>query len=121
MVVSHKTEYDADDMKVHASGDRVYQVSKELSATDANGESIGMVRFKGKGRHWFFDELDRMVRTKDNLGAYYLRALQNLMDAGLPVSYVSCSPDEWAEIDIHPDLSTVRDALGSKLDILVDE
>ena len=35
-------------------------------------------------------------------------ALQNLMDAGLPVNYVSSTPGEWAEVDIRPDLSTLK-------------
>ena len=120
MVVSRKQEYDDDDMKVHISGDRVYKVSKELARDVANGESIGMIKFRQSGGRWFSDELDRMVREKENLDTYYLQAIQNLMDSGLPVNYVECSPDEWAEIDIHPDLTSVREALGSKLSKITD-
>ena len=120
MVVSRKPEYDEDDMKVGISGDRVYKVSKELSADHANGESIGMIKFRESGARWFSDELDLMVRGKQNLDAYYLQAIQNLMDRGLPVNYVTCDPDEWAEIDIHPDLRSVREALGNKLGKVID-
>ena len=121
MVVSRKDAYDEDDMKVQISGDRVYKVSKELTEEEANGESIGMIKFQGKGRHWFADELNRMVRVKQNLDVYYLRALQALMDAGLPVNYTNCAPDDWAEIDFHPDLVTLKSTLESKIELLDGE
>jgi choline kinase len=120
MVVSRKPEYDDDDMKVHISADRVYKVSKDLARDVTNGESIGMIKFRQSGGRWFSDELDRMVREKENLDTYYLQAIQNLMDNGVPVNYVECSPDEWAEIDFHPDLTSVREALGSKLSTVTD-
>ena len=120
MVVSQKPEYDEDDAKVYTSGDRVLKVSKELSPSDANGESIGMIRFRGIGRNWWFDELDRLVREKENHKSNYLLPLQGLIDRSLPVNYVTCGPDEWAEIDIHPDLRSVRDALEHKFEDVID-
>ena len=120
MVVSRKPEYDEDDAKVYTSGDRVYKVSKELKPKDANGESIGMVKFKENGRSWWFNELDSLIRSRKGLKASFLDALQSLMDDGLPVNYVTCSPDEWAEIDIHPDLKSVRETLGNKLGKVMD-
>lgn len=118
MVVSRKESYDEDDMKVRISGDRVYKVSKELMADEANGESIGMIKFQGQGRRWFADELNRMVRIKENLNVYYLSAVQGVMDAGLPVNYVTCTPSDWAEIDFHPDLVALKASLDSKIDLL---
>ena len=118
MVVSRKESYDEDDMKVHISGDRVYKVSKELMADEANGESIGMIKFLGQGRRWFADELNRMVRIKENLNVYYLNAIQAVMDAGLPVNYVTCAPSDWAEIDFHPDLVALKASLDTKIDLL---
>ena len=102
-------------MKVHVQGGTVRKVSKELAAGDANGESIGMIRFSAKGRAWFAAELDRMVRNKSSLDMYYLQALQNIMDSGLPVHLSPCSPDEWAEIDFHPDLMSLRERLSQQV------
>ncbi len=121
MVVSRKESYDEDDMKVHISGDRVYKVSKRLMADEANGESIGMIKFQGQGRRWFADELNRMVRIKENLNVYYLSAIQAVMDAGLPVNYVTCAPGDWAEIDFHPDLVALKASLDSKIDLLQEQ
>ena len=116
MVVSHKPEYDEDDMKVHTSGDRVHKVSKQVPQDETNGESIGMMRFSQRGRDRFFAELDTMVRDKSNQDRYYLEALQRLMDSGWPVTHVACKPDEWAEIDFHPDLTSLRKRLGETVE-----
>lgn len=115
MVVSHKDAYDEDDMKVHIDGGSIRKVSKELTADQANGESIGMIKFSKAGRDWFFAELARAVRTKEALDWYYLRALQNMMDAGLPVGHSPCAPSEWAEIDFHPDLVTLKERFSREL------
>jgi choline kinase len=115
MVVSKKDSYDEDDMKVHINGTSVRNVSKELSPKESNGESIGMIKFSKRGRDWFFRELDRCVRDKEALNWYYLRALQNMMDAGLPITYSICTPNEWAEIDFHPDLVTLKERLSREL------
>ncbi len=115
MVVSHKDSYDDDDMKVQIKGTLVRKVSKELTAEESNGESIGMIKFSKAGRDWFFKELERSVRRKEALDWYYLRALQNMMDAGLPITYSSCAPNEWAEIDFHPDLVTLKERLSREL------
>lgn len=115
MVVSQKDAYDEDDMKVHIDGTSIKKVSKELSVEESNGESIGMIKFSKIGRDWFFGELDRSVRNKEALDWYYLKALQNMMDAGLPIGYSACEPNEWAEIDFHPDLVTLKERLSREL------
>jgi len=115
MVVSKKGQYDEDDMKVHIEGESVQKVSKALSESEANGESIGMIKFSPKGREWFAAELGRMVRHKPSLDVFYLQAIQNLMDQGLPVRYSTCTPEEWAEIDFHPDLMLLKERIGQEL------
>lgn len=115
MVVSKKDSYDEDDMKVHLEGISVRRVSKGLTPEESNGESIGMIKFSKQGRDWFFEELDRSVRDKEALDWYYLRALQNMMDSGLPVTYSICNPSEWAEIDFHPDLVILKERLSRDL------
>jgi len=121
MVVSHKPAYDEDDMKVHTRGERVHKVSKKVSPDETNGESIGMMKFSQRGRDRFFAELDTMVRDKSNHDSYYLEALQRIMDSGWPVNYVACKPNEWAEIDFHPDLVSLKKMLGKTVDSLLPE
>ena len=43
------------------------------------------------------------------------------MDSGWPVTHVACKPDEWAEIDFHPDLTSLKKRLGETVDSLLPE
>ncbi len=108
MVIDRKPEYDLDDMKVVTRGDIVLRVSKEIDPKEANGESIGMILFKDKGRMIVSDTLEDMVRREENKSIFYLAALQRIIDRGYKVHYHECSKDDWAEIDFHSDLSFIR-------------
>lgn len=109
MVIDRKEVYDEDDMKVVTKGDVIQRVSKKISETEANGESVGIMAFRGHGRDRFRDKLDEMVRDPANHDVFYLAALNALMEEGYPVSFSECSPDDWAEIDFHPDLALIRE------------
>ncbi|MBN2070040.1 MAG: phosphocholine cytidylyltransferase family protein [Candidatus Krumholzibacteriota bacterium] len=108
MVIDRKEKYDSDDMKVVTSGGLVHKVSKQIGEEEANGESIGMIMFRGKGRGIILDTLEEMARKEENKQIFYLAALQNIMDKGYPVHYHECSREDWAEIDFHSDLSFIR-------------
>jgi len=108
MVIDRKDKYDEDDMKVVTDGELVLKVSKEIPVEEANGESIGMILFRRKGRSIIRETLERMVRVDENKNIFYLAALQNIMDKGYPVHFHECSPQDWAEIDFHSDLSFIR-------------
>jgi len=109
MVIDRKERYDEDDMKVKIEGDRVVRVSKLIKPDDADGESIGMILFRGKGCEVMKKTLDRMVRYPHYRKVFYLEALQKIMDEGFPVHFMECGEDQWAEIDFHPDLSFIRE------------
>ena len=111
MVVARKPVYDAEDMKVVLDGDRILRVGKTLDSSEANGESIGLIRFSGEGRALFSNVLDRMVRQPPKRHLFYLAAIQKLIDAGVSVSYNECSPADWAEIDFHPDIDLIRERI----------
>jgi len=108
MVIDRKDRYTTDDMKVRLEGDRVLKVGKKLTAEEVNGESIGMIRVRGSGRRVLRQKLDEMVRREEGKQVFYLQALQELMAEGWPVHYHEIQPDQWSEIDFHPDLEMVR-------------
>jgi len=112
MVIDRKENYDPDDMKVVTDGELVLKVSKEIPLEEANGESIGMMQFKRKGRLIISETLERMVRQEEGKKIFYLAALQRIMDKGYPVHTYECSPDDWAEIDFHSDLSFIREHIN---------
>ena len=111
MVVDRKPAYDADDMKVSLDGDRILKIGKDLEPGEANGESIGLMKFAGRGPKLFSEVLDGMVRQSPNRRIFYLAAIQRLIDAGVPVAYTECSPEDWAEIDFHPDVRQIRERI----------
>ena len=111
MTVDRKEKYDDDDMKVTIKGDRVLKVGKDIPLDEANGESIGMIRFGGAGACRFRETLDRIVRLPSGRQVFWLNAVQRLIDRGYMVHWYECSPDSWAEIDFHPDLQLVRNAV----------
>lgn len=117
MVVDVKPAYDDDDMKVIHDGNRILRIGKDIDSTKANGESIGMIKFAGKGAGQFSRVLDEMVRSPANRQLFYLAAIQQLVNEGFDVSFVECAPDDWAEIDFHPDVELIRERIGSKVDL----
>ena len=118
MVIDHKQSYAEEDMKVVVEGDKVIEVSKKIPDDRSNSESIGMIKFQGKGKDKFLSILDMMVRDKENLNKFYLQAMQQVMDDRFPVNYSECSEEDWSEVDFHPDLTTIRNNLDKFTQII---
>jgi len=108
MVTDVKDQYDDDDMKIVSIDGLVKRVSKKIALDEANGESVGIIKFCGAGPGIYVDMLESMVRDPENLNVFYLRAIQNIIDAGHEVHLSECSPKDWGEIDFHPDLEMIR-------------
>lgn len=108
MVTDIKPQYDEDDMKIISVDGLVKQVSKKVPLDEANGESVGIIKFTGSGPKIYRAMLESMVRDPSNLNVFYLKAIQNIIDAGHEVHLSQCSPDDWGEIDFHPDLEMIR-------------
>jgi choline kinase len=120
MVIDRKDKYDLDDMKVITKENLVLKVSKEIPLEEANGESIGMIKFKGKGNMIIHDVLEQMVRKEESKQLFYLAALQRIMDKGFSVHYNECSREDWAEIDFHSDLSFIREHISKYAEDIVN-
>jgi len=108
MVIDKKSRYEAEDMKVIVESERVLAVSKQIAVEQANGESIGMIRYMGRGALTMRDMLDSMVREPSGRDVFYLAAVQAVIDQGTPVGAVEVPQNQWAEIDFHPDLELIR-------------
>jgi L-glutamine-phosphate cytidylyltransferase len=111
MVIDEKPGYDDDDMKVVHKNGLVLQVSKKISAEEANGESVGIIKFTGKGRQIYIDTLEEMVRDEENMNAFYLKAIQQIINKGYHVNFSMCKADDWGELDFHPDLVLIKQYL----------
>lgn len=112
LVVNGKDEYDADDMKVSVGPDgRIRAISKTLVNGTVNGESIGLMRFRGKGVDEFRAGLDRAVRTQRGLHAYYLSVIDDL-SRKIPVETALMTGLWWGELDSPDDLFKIRAELA---------
>lgn len=108
MTIDRKEAYDSDDMLVVTEGTLVRRVGKDLDRTLANGESVGIIRYRDRGVSTLDETLNLMLRDEKSLQRFYLAALQQIMDRGFPVSACEVDRKDWAEIDFHPDVQEVR-------------
>jgi len=114
MVIDQKDHYDDDDMKVIHSEGLIREVSKKIDPHQANGESIGMIKFAGQGPDIYKNVLEEMVRDHDNRNVFYLKAIQELINRGFPVHYAMCNEGDWGELDFHPDLLMLREYVSQE-------
>jgi choline kinase len=116
VTVDHKPSYDADDMKVVMDPDgRLRAIGKTLEPTRVNGESIGMLCFRGPGPAIFRRALEASMQTPVALRAWYLSVVHDIaQQAG--VATVSVHGLWWREIDSFADLEEVRRSLPRHLE-----
>lgn len=108
VAIDRKPQYDADDMKVRADGDRLTAIGKGLPANGVTGESIGFLRFNAAGAAIFVREIERVMRTPEGTGLWYLSAIHSLANAGMDVRTASIEGLEWGELDFPADLDQMR-------------
>ena len=115
LTINVKDQYDDDDMKVSLDAEgRLEAVGKTLPPDSVNGESIGLMLFRGVGVQAFRRALDDAIRGPEALGLWYL-AVVNELARSIRVETADITGVWWGEVDWPEDLSDVRKAL-SQLD-----
>ena len=111
VAIDRKNEYGDDDMKVTLEwGTRLRAVGKGIPPALIDGESIGVMAFRGEGIEAFRTALDRAVRNPAALSKWYLDVI-DAMAGPMLVKSVSIEGLWWAEIDSPDDLAKVRSDL----------
>ena len=103
LVTNRKDGYDDDDMKVIVENGSLRRVDKKLPLAEVNGESIGMIRFRGSGVGLFRTQLETMMLEESTLKRWYLSAVDLLARQG-QVGTVGTAGHGWCEIDDRKDL-----------------
>jgi len=111
VTIDRKPAYDADDMKVRLAGDRLSRIGKDLAAP-VDGESIGLIRFRGQGGGRFAAALDEALRVPDALRRWYLSVIDAMAGEG-DVGVLDIAGLPWAEIDYPADLAAAAARLGA--------
>jgi choline kinase len=108
IAINEKSGYDEDDMKVARNGgSRLRAVGKTLSSDIVDGESIGLMLFRGSGVKSFRDQLNSVVREEKALKLWYL-SIVNALTETMIVETCSISGLWWGEVDYPEDLTTAR-------------
>jgi choline kinase len=108
VTIDQKDLYDDDDMKVSLEGTRLRAIGKTLPREAVNGESIGLLCFRGAGARTFRDALEQAIRRPDSLRAWYLSVVNDLARR-TRVETVNVRGLWWREIDAPEDLEEVRE------------
>jgi L-glutamine-phosphate cytidylyltransferase len=103
LVTDRKDAYDADDMKVVVEEGRLRRVGKALSA-GVNGESIGMMAFRGTGPELFRNQVAHLMRYGEGVKRWYLSAIDELAREH-PVAACDIHGLSWCEVDEAEDLA----------------
>lgn len=111
LAINRKDSYDDDDMKValrrEGDGRRLRAVGKTLPAEIVDGESIGLMRFRGIGAQMFRRALDAAVRTEEGHRRWYLSVVNDLATQAR-VEVADITGLWWGEVDSPEDLAEVR-------------
>lgn len=111
VTVDHKRAYDDDDMKVSLDEEgRLLAIGKTLKPEMVNGESVGMLLFRGAGPKIFREALERAIRMPGALEAWYLSVVNELAQE-VSIETASVRGFWWREIDDRSDLEDVRRTL----------
>ncbi len=114
LTVSRQTSYSEDDMRVRMYDGRVLRVGKDLPGPDTDATSVGVMRFTGPGAAGLRRSLEAVTERPQAYRAYFLEAVQWLVDQGLPVTAWECGSLPWVDVDTPEDLDRAR-ALGGRL------
>ena len=110
VAIDRKTQYDGDDMKICADGEKLIRVGKKLDKGIVNGESIGMMIFNRPGAGVFVQKVQQLMSGPDGLARWYLSAVDELASEDL-VGVSSIQGHDWCEVDEFSDFAHAENAV----------
>ena len=111
VTIDRKADYDEDDMKVVVGeGGRLKEIGKRISA-GVNGESIGLLAFRGGGAGQFLEAIERDIRTSEGTTIWYLRVIHHIAGQA-DVWTLDISGEEWGEVDFPEDVERARELVA---------
>lgn len=111
LVTDRKDGYDADDMKVVVEDGRLRRVGKKLT-DGVNGESIGMMAFRGEGPGLFSDTVAHLMRYGEGVSRWYLSAIDEMAQAH-DVRVCDIQGLSWCEVDEAEDLAHAQTVVAA--------
>ncbi|HPD61095.1 MAG TPA: phosphocholine cytidylyltransferase family protein [Thermodesulfobacteriota bacterium] len=112
VVTTHKSLYDADDMKVTLEGPRLINIGKDIKPENTDGESVGMILFRGEGPALFRQGLDRAMGDPSAFRKWYLSVIRDLCPT-MKVWTCSIEGLMTCEVDFPADLKSAEQMLSA--------
>jgi choline kinase len=85
-------------MKARLNGNYVVEVNKKIPKNLANGNFIGMAKFKKQIIPSFFNEISKLV-NQGNYDSYYTDAIESMIKTGSKINYMSTNNLSWLDMD----------------------
>lgn len=83
---------------------QIKSISKEIPDSEASGNFIGISKFSESGSAILFAEIERTLQTKENMDAYFIKSLDDLINKGQEIYYSEVRGRVWIDIDTKDDL-----------------
>ena len=94
-------------MRVKIQNDRIIQVNKRISFDNADGNFIGMAKFRKDEKKFLFAEINELIHV-GNQQSYYTDAIEKIISKGRLVNYAYTEGRPWADIDTISELSDAK-------------
>jgi choline kinase len=114
VTIDRKDDYDDDDMKVVVAGDGGLEAIGKRISEGVNGESIGLLAFRGDGARRFRMAIEKAMRTTEGTTIWYLRVIHQIAQEA-PVWTFDIQGEEWGEVDFPEDVEAAQ-ALTARWD-----
>ncbi|MFK8137253.1 MAG: sugar phosphate nucleotidyltransferase [Bdellovibrionales bacterium] len=116
LTLNEKPSFDDDDMKVIIEEGVIKRVHKKIAIEDTNAESVGLAIVRGTDAQRNFKSIvESIVKDEAYLDKFWLEIFNSFIDDGGSVDSVWVNKDDWREMDFHPDIDIIHQAIENKL------
>ena len=85
-------------LRVKIESGKILQINKTLPMDSADGNFIGMVKFRKAIHKSLFDEMSELIEQQ-NLNAYFAVAIEKMIKKGIYAEFVETENLPWVDID----------------------
>ena len=85
-------------MKVKIENNTIIKLNKNIPENDADGNFIGMAKFRKSIIPLFFNKISRLVEN-NNFDSYYTEAIELMIKDNKKINYVETNNFSWMDID----------------------
>jgi choline kinase len=94
-------------MRVKIQDDRIIQVNKLIPFDNADGNFIGMAKFRKAEKKFLFAEINELIQI-GNQQSYYTSAIEKMISKGRLINYAYTAGYPWVDIDTIGELSDAK-------------